>query len=81
MLLLPSRKSALKDHDMVLSQMRSFIARSNPEQEREDNNNVIAEKEVLRSPTAKCRFHDKQSLSDSFVFKQIGRIIYEESFV
>lgn len=59
MLLLSSRKSGLNDPDMVRSQMHSFMAHSNCEKEREDNNNtVIAEKEVLRTPTTKCRFHD-----------------------
>lgn len=68
MLLLSSRKSALKQRKMVLSQMHSFMAHSNCEQEREDNNNtLIVEKDLLRA--AKCRFY--------FCWKQIRRIIYQ----
>lgn len=59
MLLLPSRKSELKGPSMVLSQIHSFNAHSDCKPEREDNNNtLIAEKDVLRTPPPKCRFHD-----------------------
>lgn len=59
MILLPSRKSALEDSNMVLSQLHSFIAHSNKEQDRQNNNNsLIAEKDVLRTPPPKCRFCD-----------------------
>lgn len=70
MLLLPSRKSALNDPNMVLSQIRSFNAHSNCEQEREDNNNtLIADKDVLRTPPPKCRFHVcRQTLNELELF-------------
>lgn len=41
---------------MVLSQIHSFLAHSNCEQEREDNNNtLLAEKGILRTPPPKCK--------------------------
>lgn len=56
MLFLPtSRKSALKEpNEMVLSQVHSFIAKAERDQEREDNNNSV--KEILRTPP-RCRFY------------------------
>jgi hypothetical protein len=57
MLLLPSRKSALGDPNMVLSQIHSFLAHSSIKQEHEDNNNTLLdEKNILRTPPPKCRF-------------------------
>lgn len=58
MLLLPSRKSgSLNNPDMVLSQIHSFMQNANCEDERESNNNtLITEKDVLRTPPHKCRF-------------------------
>lgn len=62
MLLLPSRKSALKEsnENMILSQIHSFItnANSNCDEQREDNNNTVIDgKDVMRTPPSmKCRF-------------------------
>lgn len=73
MLLLPSRKSSLKDPNMVLSHLHSFMTHSDCEQEREDNNNTIDEKDVLRTAPANCRF---RQIAHSYR-KQIGGIIDE----
>lgn len=57
MLLLSSAsgKSALKEpSEMVLSQVHSFIAKAERDQEREDNNNTVNKKEILRTPP-RCR--------------------------
>lgn len=51
-----SGKSALKEpNEMVLSQVHSFIAKAERDQEREDNNNTVNKKEILRTPP-RCRF-------------------------
>lgn len=67
MLLLPSRKSgSLNNPDMVLSQIHSFMQNANSEDERESNNNtLITEKDVLRTPPHKCRFSLRPEKSGS----------------
>ena len=88
MLLLPSRKSALKDPSMVLSQIHLFNAHSDCEKERENNNNtLIAEKDVLRTPPPKCRFHVLQTLKKLELFMIVlgfsvyFQLYYRELFV
>lgn len=71
MLLLSSRKSALKDPNMVLSHIYSILTQTDCVKEREDNNNTIEEKNVLRTPSTKCRFNGAS------YHKQICRIIDE----
>lgn len=57
MLLLPSRKSALKEpnSNMVLSQIHSFLTHNNNCEQTEDNNNTMITEKDLRTPP-KCRF-------------------------
>lgn len=81
MILLPSRKSALKDSKMVLSQFHSFIAHANIEQDRENNNSLIADKDVLSSPPPKCKLLSFIAFGDVLLKKrrfEAFRIIYGE---
>lgn len=83
MLLLPSRKSgSLNNPDMVLSQIHSFMTNANCDDERESNNNsLITEKDVLRTPPHKCRFEiwksGSQIISNEFWRRLIEYLMSE----